>query len=213
MNIQVGDKFNRLEVLKRLDRDSNRRYYFLCKCVCGNTKRIRGDSLTRKQTQSCGCLNSEISAEQARKMGKIYGPINGKITGPKTIKFALKAHTKHMESNGGGIRQESKEYKAWSGCKERCNNVNLQSYSRYGGRGITVCSGWLADEGYKNFLDVMGRKPSNLYSLDRIDNDGGYWCGSCEECISNHRILNCRWATKKEQANNRRSSKALVASA
>jgi hypothetical protein len=74
----------------------------------------------------------------------------------------------------------------------RCENVKDKHYNYYGGRGITVCNEWKIS--FRNFLADMGLKPSSLYSLDRIDNNGNY----CKE--------NCRWATKTEQVYNRRNT-------
>ena len=80
------------------------------------------------------------------------------------------------------------EYVAWTSMKQRCCNRNARGYSRYGGRGIKVCSRWLLS--FENFLADMGRRPSPQHSIDRIDNDGNYEPG------------NCRWATQKQQSAN-----------
>lgn len=86
----------------------------------------------------------------------------------------------------------SAEYRIWRGMIDRCSNRNNKFWHRYGGRGITVCQRWRDD--FLNFYADMGPRPDPSLSLDRIDNDGNYELG------------NCRWATKSEQAKNRRQS-------
>lgn len=79
----------------------------------------------------------------------------------------------------------------------RCHNPNSEDYPNYGGRGIRVCERWRTD--FAAFLADMGPRPSSRHSIDRFPNqDGNYEPG------------NCRWATAKEQQNNRRNNNFLT---
>ena len=91
--------------------------------------------------------------------------------------------------------------------QQRCYNPNQRFYSYYGGRGITVCQRWR--QNFELFLEDMGEVPIDK-SLDRINNDQGYWCGHCDECITKTRKSNCRWATREEQGRNRRNSRRIT---
>src|SRR6185312_16527306 len=91
------------------------------------------------------------------------------------------------------------EYTSWLAMRSRCFNRNNRKWPRYGGRGIVPCAAWAE---FPTFLSDMGPRPSGT-SIDRINNDGGYWCGKCEECVAFGRQSNCRWATDAEQVMNR----------
>lgn len=87
------------------------------------------------------------------------------------------------------------EHMIWRCMKNRCYNPNYHRFDLYGGRGIKVCDEWL--HSFTTFLDYIGLRPSKQHSIDRWPNkDGNYEPG------------NVRWATWKEQANNKNPPKA-----
>jgi hypothetical protein len=107
---------------------------WVCLCVCGAEKTVRRESLVSGGTQSCGCLQRERTSKARRTHGYTSGPIR------------------------------APEYKIWSAMKRRCYNANDTAFSRYGGRGVTVCDRWRIGEkgqsGFACFIADMGDRPS-----------------------------------------------------
>lgn len=104
--------------------------------------------------------------------------------------------TKHGATVGRAAGGRSHDiYGLWCGIKQRCTNPNTQHYHRYGGKGVTMYEGWVNN--YAAFYAYIGDRPKGM-TLDRIDNSKGY------------EPNNVRWATRKEQANNRDTNVMLT---
>lgn len=93
-----------------------------------------------------------------------------------------------------GVRKDSHEYWIWNMIVQRCTNPKVKNWHDYGGRGITVCDRWRV---YENFMADMGKRPTTGHSVERKDNSDGYRPG------------NCYWATRHEQARNKRNNHIL----
>lgn len=154
---------------------------WVCRCECGRQKVVSASSILSGRSVSCGCYQIEFA----------------KRSQPK----ATAAWTKHRKC-------DTSEYTSWKGMIARCCNQNSIGYENYGGRGIKPCERYR--QSFTDFLADLGKKPSKKHSIDRIDNSAGYTCGKCDECIANGWTANVQWATKKQQAWNRRTTRMLT---
>lgn len=105
---------------------------------------------------------------------------------------AARTHGRANSRIGG---YKDRTYGIWQAMRQRCSNPKHICYHRYGGRGIKVCDRW--NDSFEAFVEDMGNAKDRL-TIDRIDNDKGYY------------KENCRWATYKQQAQNRKYRVKLV---
>lgn len=167
----TGQKFGKLTVIERAGSTSHGAAKWRCVCECGNETIVIGDSLRKGDTRSCGCFAKAVTSNRT------------------------KGSTPHNKSHG---KTGTAIYKEWSEMKRRCYNPNDKSYINYGGRGITVCDKW--KNSFEAFYEDVSKLPcfrEKGYSLNRIDNNGGYEPNNVE------------WATNKEQSNNRRNNRLI----
>ncbi len=123
-----------------------------------------------------------------------YSVKTGKVRSCKTC-GAIRSRTASITHG----MTNSSEYRIWTGMKTRCFNQNSRAFKDYGGRGVTMCESWACS--FDAFLADMGPRPSDMHSIDRVDVNGNY------------DPSNCRWATKEDQANNKRTNRIVESSA
>lgn len=143
---------------------------------------VLGIVLDRKKTTwlvqcDCGSINEVTSS----------GLLVGDTQSCGCLKRERISQAKRTHGETANSKRYTPEYTAYKAAAGRCTNPNNPKFSYYGGRGIEF-----RFESLEQFIEVLGRRPSPLHSVDRKNNEGHYEPG------------NVRWATKKEQANNRR---------
>ena len=108
--------------------------------------------------------------------------------------FSRERTRTRLTSHGG---KGTRLYRIWEQMKARCNNQTTKQYKDYGGRGITVCAEWANNfEAFRDWALANGYRDD--LTLDRKENDGPYSPD------------NCRWATRKDQQNNKRNNHMIT---
>ena len=191
---------------------------WLCRCKCGKYKEVKKYSLIHGKSKSCGC-----SYKYTINIGDVYNNLLVESSyldkeRQRTIyicKCLLCGNTKQVlgkdlargkvKSCGCLVRSingqsKTRLYSIWTAMTNRCQNKMHKAYNRYGGRGITCM--WQTFEEFKHdmydsYLAHVKEFGEKNTTIDRIDVNGNY----CKE--------NCRWATIKEQANNKTNNIVL----
>lgn len=208
-------------------RDSSGETRWMCECDCGTRKVISRKGLLSGRTKSCGCLHREMAKVLGQTSGRrnlqdLTGMRFGRLTvisraendkngsprwnclcdcGNSIISYGSSLRYGDAKSCGCLARELTKErntthglsksklHRVWANMKDRCENEFSKPFPHYGGRGIKVCEKW------HDFMSFYEWAMSNGYtdglSIDRINVDGDY------------EPSNCRWATQKEQNNNK----------
>lgn len=161
----TGQRFDRLRVIKR-GANIGGRPAWLCECDCGNIKTVSANHLLQGKTGSCGCLHNELLSSRST----IHGDA------PREHKTRL--------------------YKVYNNMISRCHRPGFPAYHNYGGRGITVYDEWrnsyAAFRAWALSSGYDENAPKGVCTIDRINNDEGYY------------PENCRWVSMKVQSSNTR---------
>lgn len=170
----IGQRFGKLVVVepsksRKFRNSSTTVARWKCECDCGNKSVVDGRHLRSGKTKSCGCYAKVCH------IGNSYS-------------------LKHGHARNTTIFPE---YHIWTSIKQRCLNPRCRAYPNYGGRGLKIAVRWQGVNGYINFIRDVGRRPARTYTLERIDNNRGYFPS------------NCKWATRSEQIKNRRPVRAI----
>lgn len=171
-----------------------RRYGFLDVLSYAGFKRTGGQ---RKSLWACFCRRC---GHQAVIAGAYLENGDAVSCGCFARSRLAECNTTHGFSRGG---RRAKILISWDLMKRRCIDRDCPDYKNYGGRGIRVCPGFLC---VMTFVQILGVPPKG-HSLDRIDNDGHYSCGQCKWCRKSRLPMNCRWATRKQQNENKRNNR------
>lgn len=125
--------------------------------------------------------------------GEILSATPSNIKNQRSCRRCGFKRSSRLRHGHGKVTARSPTYVSWMGMLRRCDCPKSIGWHNYGGAGVTVCERWKV---FENFLTDMGERPGTNFSIDRYPNPSG-----------NYERGNCRWATRSEQARNRRLTK------
>ncbi len=194
-----------------------------CKCDCGNERLVRANKLVEGVVTSCGChVSLPLGGQRFGRLIAVRADATSsrrkwlcrcdcgnevlvnttELTAGKTRSCGCLRREQTAKANvsrtSHGLSR-TPTYYVWRSMLQRCTNPKVLNWDDYGGRGIKVCQRWMT---FENFLADMGERPSPKHSIDRYPNNDG-----------NYERTNCRWATPKQQAANRRHRSVARANA
>lgn len=226
---RVGERWGSLEIIGASPERSPRGYFsWLCRCDCGKEWLVSGNALREGGTTSCGCRRQPRPDVTHDHTGKTFHDLvvmerfgsnsSGAATwrcrcicGQETIVAGSALVTGNTKSCGCRLGRVARSTNMTHGrtgsyllrlhdnIKQRCYNSGNKSYPNYGGRGIGLAPEWMSASTFMaDVVAQIGERPSEAHSFDRINNDGNYEPG------------NVRWATRSEQALNRRQARDVT---
>lgn len=215
-----GQKFGRLTAVS-LAPKTGKAAKWHCMCECGNASVVAGAALRNGTIRSCGCLHADTMAATVIDLtGLAFGRLTvvNRVQNRGRFVFwrcrcqcgqerdvASRSLVRGITKSCGCLSRELRGadrrhplWAVWSKMVARCHRETTAGFENYGARGITVCDRWRGRHGFKHFVADIGDRPTPQHCLERRDNNAGY---SPE---------NCCWATRVEQARNKRNNRLLT---